>query len=337
MDLAGKNIEQYFIDLEEKGDFSCFPHGENYPAKYKTISNDLYKWVHAEVDAGAMASESKENTGIFLTHHGVNHIKTLIAKASNLIQGQYIELDSYELYLLLMSLHFHDVANILGRKGHAFNSIIFIQKMGDGIVGQDRLTWEYVYEIANAHKGFVLEELPTEEHCHDIRFRPQLLASILKFADELSENFSRSSKINLDLGIVHEESILHHKFSSVVNSIFVKHETREVLMTFNLLEEDLKLKFKKGDQEVFLIDEIYLRTLKTYSEKVYCGRYMRPLINIDFIRVTIKIKLEDGSKPVIGYELKETFVEETLEGLIKMTPDLKENSGQKWYDKLTKD
>ena len=66
MNLNGKNIEDWFIGLEKSKDFSKFPHSDNYPAKYKTISNELYKWVHSEVDIGALNSENSLNSKIFL-------------------------------------------------------------------------------------------------------------------------------------------------------------------------------------------------------------------------------------------------------------------------------
>ena len=112
--------------------------------------------------------------------------------------------------------------------------------------------------------------------------------------------------------------------------------TREIKMIFNLKEEVLCRKFKKDDEEIYLIDEIYLRTLKTYSEKAYCMKFMRPLINFDSIKVTLNIKKTNGDKFQNGYELAEKGFENiNMEDIFKLCPELKERTGELIHQKLT--
>ncbi len=334
MEFDGKNLEQYFIDLEQLGDFSKFPHSENYPSHYKFISGKLYKWVHSEVDSGALLSESELDSGVILTKHGTPHIKAVVGRATKLLDHQSVHLDPFEVFLLLMAIHFHDIANMLGRDGHAVKSNIFIEKMGTGIVGEDKWIWDYVYEISKAHGGYVIEHLPQEDFLHDIRFRPQLLAAILKFADEISENFERANNQLLELGKIHGESELHHKYSSCFNSVVLKPNSRELLLIYNLEEDDLRLKFNKNGEEVFLLDELYLRTLKTYSEKVYCSRFFRPQINIDVIKVKIKIKRKKVMNNELGYEIRENIVDASMSELFRLCPEMEGQTGADWYEIL---
>jgi len=334
MDLNGKKLDVWFLALEQSGDLNLFPHGENYPSKYKNISDQLYQWVHPEV---AVGTTTTDNT--FLTNHGINHIKTLIARATQFVDGnEFCILSPFEVFLLLMAIHVHDVGNILGRKGHEVSAKDIIDKLKPiGIVGQDDWIWNYVYDIAKTHKGFQIETLPKLEHIHDIPFRPQLLAGILKFADELAEDFSRSSKINVDLSNIPEDSNIYHVFASCVNSIIPKPLMGEIEMIFNLKADHVTKKFKKEGKYFFLMDEIYIRTLRTYSEKVYCMKFLRPYINFNSIKVTINIRLADGSNRQHGYELSESVISDiNLNQVLEKCPELKGKTGKHFFDEYNK-
>lgn len=333
MDLQGKKLDEWFLELEALSDFSKFPHGENYPNKYKTISEQLYKWVHPEVGVGSAIADAS-----MLTNHGNDHIKTLINRASQFLdKNEFCILSPFEVYILLMAIHVHDVGNILGRKGHEINAKAIIDKLKPfGLVGQDDWIWEYIYDIAKAHKGNQIQMLAYSDHLHEVEFRPQFLAAIVKFADELAENFARSSKINLDLENVPEENLLFHHYASCINSIIPDPNTREIKMIFNLKEDLLCRKFQKEGEEIYLIDEIYLRTLKTYSEKAYCMKFMRPLINFDTIRVTLNIKKNNGDKIQNGYELAENgFDNINMDEVFKLCPELKQHTGELIHKQLT--
>jgi hypothetical protein len=334
MDFKGKRIDEWFLIQEESGDLNTlFPHRENYFTRYKEISNQLIRWVHPEVATGA-AMLNKADSG--LTNHGVDHIYTLLGRVTQLLdKNPHCSLSLFEIYLLLMSVHVHDVGNIMGRKGHEFNSRVIITQLGAGVANQDQWIWDYIYDIAKAHKDLQIETLAQQDYLHDFEFRPQLLAAVLKLADELAENFSRASNINLVLNNVPEENQLYHAFASAVNSIIPNAATREIVMIFNLSEDVLSRTFKKDNEDIYLIDEIYLRTLRTYSERVYCMQFMRPLINFDIVRVKIWLKMKSGQKYENGYQLTEMGITNFhMDELIRMCPALKNMSGKEIHQKI---
>lgn len=325
MNLGGKKLDDWFLSAQETKDFSKFPHGEDHPTKYKTISDQLYKWVHPEVGVGSVISDNS-----LLTNHGSDHIKTLIGRATQFVENNpFCTLSPFEVYLLLMAIHVHDVGNILGRQGHDFNAQVITEKLKvAGIVGQDDLTWDYIYRIAVTHKGYRIDLLPDKDYLYEIPFRPRLLAGMLKFADELAENFSRASKINVDLGNVPKENLLYHVFACAINSIVPDPDSKEITMIFNVDEEQLSTQYQKDKQRTFLIDEIYLRTLKTYSEKVYCLKFLRPYVNFETIKVTININRKDGTNDQIGYELTESPIKDICpEEIFRICPELKSLTG----------
>jgi hypothetical protein len=325
MELKSKKLDEWFLSYERHKSYTEFPHNDNYFTKYKATSEELHKWVHNEVVSGANSNDHS-----FLTNHGSDHINTLILRATQFLEdNKSITLTKFEVYVLLMAIHFHDVGNILGRDGHELNAKEIMKLVGSGIAGQDELVLDYIYDIAKAHKGNQIELLPAREFVYEKLIRPQLLAAILKFADELAENFTRASSINTVLKNIPEESLLFHKYASSINSIVPDPNLREVQIIFNISEDDLCKKFKKDGVDVYLVDEIYLRTLKTYSERVYCMKFMRPHINFDTIKVRIDIKKKDGSKVQNGYLLAEQGIENVnIDGLLKICPELKDSLGE---------
>ena len=334
MNLNGKYLDEWLYTCKSA---KYYPYGIDCPTDYKKISKDLNKWVHDNVNAGAQASDE---TKIYLTNHGVEHIKALINRATSLVDNNpYCELSPFEVYVLLLSMHIHDVGNIFGRSGHELNSSKIIDLIGDGIVGQDNVLWEYVFDIAKAHKGQQIELLPVEDYIGEKPIRMQLLAAILKFCDELAENTMRADLAAITLNILPEESKLYHYYAKSLDSVIPDVKAREVKMIFHVNEDLLSQKFLKKEEgkeeHVYLIDEIYLRTLKTYSERAYCMRFMRPYINIDIIKVSIRIKLLNKQRRENGYELSETgLIKVHMDEVFKICPHLKEFTGLVLHEKV---
>lgn len=333
--MVGTNefLDEWFIKLK---DFRELPYDHDFPTDYKSISNQLNKWVHPYVNSGAML----EDNG-YLTDHGPDHIRMLIKRISSFISidSEHPEyLNPFEVLILLLAAHIHDVGNIFGRNNHHLNAQKIIDQLGHGVAGQYRIIWEYVYQIASAHKGSVIQNLNREDSFLSCPFRPQLLAAILKFADELSEDASRADRYSVYTGLLQSkkpEAELYHQYALSLISLDPDLKSRVIKYSFQL-DEDLALKtFPKRIDEsklenVYLIDEIYLRTLKAHYERLYCMRFMRPNINFDLIKVSIRIKLKSGNVVEKVFDLIEMGLEDANhESFYGICPQLAEFSGEK--------
>ena len=56
MTLQEKTLEDWFLE-KAKGNLAAFPHGDDCHKKYSDISETLHKWVHPEVEKGAMIND----------------------------------------------------------------------------------------------------------------------------------------------------------------------------------------------------------------------------------------------------------------------------------------
>ena len=349
MNLNNKYLDEWLKEYKnEYNDFRDFPLNYDYPTQYKNFSNKLEKWIHPFVVQGAMLS----GDGV-LSDHGPEHIKTVIKRATQLVVNMKEEdrLSPYEVYILLMAIQIHDVGNIIKRRGHEEANVEIINKLIDPLIQYDKIEWVAIFDIASAHGGEVkdkISKLPENDPIHNFPIRYQLLAAILKFADELAEDFSRAARYLSQHIQFPEFSKLYHEYAASLHSVLVKTDSRIVSMHFNLSEESLHKTFKKqislsnGDKEIqeqHLINEIFLRTLKTHYERLYCMRFLRPFINIDRVRVSIKVTCNDITKkfPEQGYDLIETGINDIhMEQIFEMCPELEALKGETFSKKVKK-
>lgn len=338
MNLEGhKTIEDYFKSINELSKH-IFPHDDRYVTRYNYLSNQLNLWIHPFVVKGGMSID-----GGYLNDHGPDHILKVIFRATQLINKSEIILSEYEIYMLLTAIHIHDVGNIIGRQGHEINSLEIINKFGTA-AGHDRIEWDCIFEIAEAHGGNPKDKISdlTTEQILDFPVRKRLLAAILKLADELAEDRTRASRFQLENDMIPELAELYHKYSFCLHSTHIDLSARQINLSFDVEENDLCKTFKKTIKEdgrdvikeVYLIDEIYERTYKTHLERMYCMRFTRPHLEIDKIRVDIQIttNIKDtrnrSIKKHITYDIGEVgYPSISFDGIFSICPKLKEFKG----------
>ena len=263
MDIKNLTLDQWLLSVAPKEQFPG--HGRDYPTMYSNMANYLNSHAHSAVNIGALLAD-----GDLLTDHGPDHIKTVIQRASQLVASKRCELSAYDVFILLAAIHFHDVGNMLGRKGHEVNSRQIQAQLGPETF-TDNVERVVVYRIAQAHGGHPkdkLERLPPIEPVLGFPVRVQFLAAILKFADELADDSFRAS--TLPWNEIPKKNQIYHRFANALKSVLVDHQGREVKLHFHLNEEDATQKFGKREnasgkiEKVYLLDEIRERVYKTH-------------------------------------------------------------------------
>lgn len=359
MKLHGQRIDEWFLCTEFKKE--DFPNDDiTYPEKYKIASHNLNEWVHPLVNTGAMITESG-----LLTDHGPGHIRMLIKRISTILEGCDLELTPYEVYVLLLAVQFHDTGNIKGRHKHSWKSADIIERFkGIDYFKLDRFVWEDIFKIANAHSGAIKDDPigkiddtpPTSEQ----KIRRKLLAALLRFSDELSENRMRAARYFLIDGGLPKESIIYHLYADCLDSIEIDQRDHTIKMffkvNFELLNQIEKYEIQKNisgdvllDSEgkpkfiwihTYLIEEIYLRTLKTHYERIYCSRYFKKDIYFNAIEVSIDIYRENKTIQSYFYTLIDGSLisgDLTLKDFYNICPNMKDIKVEILKDKFEKE
>jgi hypothetical protein len=335
---SGKNLEDW-LQLQPKNAFPA--NGKtDYPGQYKQVAKFFREHVHPEVEKGAAIHDRVR--GMFLNNHGAGHIAMVIRRASELMRVAQKQMGAYEAYMLLFAIHLHDAGNMLGRQEHEKRCWKIMQDLGT-LAGTDEPEKRFIAMIAMAHGGHIegdkdtIADLQPSDTVLSHSIRPQFLAALLRFADELADDSTRSSRFSLQAGAVHEASEIFHRYSEALHSVVVGE--RDVQLVFDLTREVALKKYQKGTERRYLLDEIFDRTLKMHLERCYCMRFLSPEIRIEEIRVKINVYDASFVKSLltIPYTLKESGYPKSPPGQISaLCPSLAKWNGKALKEKLAK-
>lgn len=320
--LKENKLTKWFIDGYDGWCHSRFPGGgkQNYVKIFTATDEYLNAKVHPLVEAGASAREK----GLFLTDHGPDHIRMVIRRAQHLLPSKQSSLNGeersagclepYEVFLLLMAIHFHDVGNWYGRDGHEKRITTAMAKVP---VFQELDKWEQgaIARIATCHGGNfdgdpdTIGRLPLTDKIGDITYRPRLIAAILRLADELADERSRAHQFGLQNPESFPNCIMYHKYAFALSSVDIDATNQQIELRFQINQSDANSPYplwrKKTEkfEDVYLLDYIYERTLKTYREMFYCSQYTRDIF-CRYHQVAVRI---DALCDAVDFEPVETI------------------------------
>jgi hypothetical protein len=228
------------------------------------------------------------------------------------------------MYLLLTAIHFHDVGNIFGRKSHEKRCGDILELLG-AQAGPDMPEKRVIIQIAAAHGGLadgdkdtIGKLAPAYEYILGKRIRPQLLAAVLRFADELADDRTRADRFLLEMGKIPKESEVFHLYSQALESVVVEEDS--IYLGYELRRKDGLKRYPRQGSRVYLLDEIVERTLKMHRERIYCMRFLP----IELKLGTIRVKITVGSNDFLHvlheyfYRLEERGYPEPSKGGIEM-------------------
>lgn len=298
------------------GEFPSFvPNGK---ASYTEIFKEVEEYMNTEVHKNVVIGAAIAGDGL-LNDHGKEHIAMVMERAMLILGEKAIDLRGYEIFFLLLAIHFHDVGNVLGREEHE-------QKIGDilSILG-DKLPLDYAVKrviilISMAHGGVhegdkdtlaYLEELT---YVDSIPIRTALIASILRFSDEIADDKNRANNFMRTIHAIPGNNTIFHEYSRSLEPPV--REGNTLILQYNIRNDVVDKKISKLDEEVYLYDEILTRIQKCLCELDYCKRYAQGFISLSYLSVTIhvldaaerRIVYKDRFKlRITGYPSKDLF------------------------------
>lgn len=338
----GKGLEQWLKEQDPMDfpAYSVERGEKSYPDRYEEVKLALAP-IHNNVEKGAMVAsfsawikKAKEkitqcdeescqdqsihdelfesDPAIYLNNHGSGHVNKVIEKVSEMLNSfNYDNLSPYEVFMLLCAIQLHDVGNIFGRAEHE-KRIKNILDSKCKLFIPDGVERRVIEQIALVHSGKIFGDkdtisyLDTSEKIHDRRLRKRLLAALLRFGDELADDSSRADREGLLNGTIPEASQIYHYYSQSLHTVSIAENEENKKLELNLayeFESDVAFKtFIKINEDKYLLDEIYDRTLKMEQERRYCMRFLRPNFSLESIKVRIVIQHSTISLKNYKYE-----------------------------------
>ena len=265
----------------------------DYVSIFHSIEEEMNNNYHPNVNLGAAI-----NGDGLLTDHGVEHVQDVIRHAGDIITD-IDQLTGYEIFILLLAIHFHDVGNIAGRDEHEKRIAEIIDKMSNKLP-LSTPEMQFICDIATAHGGYFGEDKDTIKHITademyaSVKIRPKIIAAILRFADEISDDFSRSSTpVNTP-----KENEIYHEYSKSLDPISIEGDT--IKFHFRIPINLTQKKIGKNNGEEFLYDEILGRLAKCMRELEYCKKYSNGFIKPNSLSVVIDFKKENSFQIIQG-------------------------------------
>lgn len=296
---------------------------EDYFKRYCNVKDWLSNNVYPLIGA-ALSTDG----GIY-TSHGADHFDEVILYAGNLLgidgpESVCEELKPYEIYVLLIAILLHDAGNVYGRDEHEKQAFGLLRKMQD-ISGCDDFEKKAIARVAGAHGGRTsdggkdtISEVLEKFEKGQVYFRGQMLAALLRFADEICEHRGRDARILLDDDKLPSKSEVYHVYARSIASTNVDKQGRTININFVIPVSDVTKLWGKDETKVYLTDEILERLEKMDRERIYCNRFMGQLVVIQKIKVAINIvdenldtlevfpiTLEDSGYPILKERLAE--------------------------------
>lgn len=332
-----------------------------FPVEMGAMRNEIEQWKMNLINQLEKAAKIEDETEriqmignlldedkiIFLNKHGPDHISRVREKAFEILKCfTHFPLSYYEVFLLLCSISVHDVGNLYGRANHEKRIFGMIETACANII-DDAVERIIIARIAGVHGGKINNNLDTisvlkeTDIINNLQVHEQLLAAVLRFADELADDSSRAIYPALNSGILGSASEIFHVYSSKLHTVKLQQNpvtfVWEVVLRFEIDEETAKKQFTKGTRKVYLLDEIYERTIKMERERRYCMRFLRMYCSIESINVEITIENEENifEPETIKYILHERGYPDSPFNTIKDV-DVTIMTGAEMAEKLSK-
>jgi len=214
-----------------------------------------------------------------LTDHSEAHLVDVMKRVCDLIGNEDNYLTPHELYLLGISILFHDVGNLHGRKEHnkKIADIYNAVRKSEARFHQER---NAVLAIAGAHTGST--KSGNQDTVRDVttisfdgsRIRGQELAAILRLGDELAEGPHRTSAYLLNHHEYAPESVIYHRYANSVEHCVDRIDGRlAITYTLDLEANNGILEVGSGIALGKMLEFCYSRIVKLDEERRYCKFY----------------------------------------------------------------
>lgn len=338
-------LEKLFFTLSN--DKSKFPSLTiDYSTLYEGLVHYLKTNIYPHIDTGLAANSSSPG---FYTAHNAEHFDEVVQYAGFLLGIETGEesttLSPYELYILLVAIRIHDAGNIHGREAHEKSCFTILREAGPAS-GTDDTEKKIIANIAQAHGGKTsngskdtIGQLEAKKDVNKGLIRPRLLASIVRFADEICESRNRAANYLINFGNLPKQSEIYHKYAASICANRVSRAEQRLVLTYKITLDDIAKPWGGGIQdevtEKFLIDEILDRLEKMDRERRYCNIYSREMYTINSIRATIEITNGDHDtiETISVPELSDSGYPEEKQGHLR--EKLQEYCGDRLHQRLT--
>ena len=116
-----------------------------------------------------------------------------------------------------------------------------------------------------------------------------MIAALVRFADEICEDYTRAAKHLIEEDKLPKQSQIFHHYAFAIKSVSVDKQDKSIQLDICIEKQYSCKKLGKLNEEVYLTNEIMSRLEKMNNERIYCSRFMCDIIQLQSIKATIKV------------------------------------------------
>ena len=246
--------------------------------------------------------EEIRGTEPYLSDHGPRHIRNVLDNVDELLPPNENHFSAIELYLLGLSVLFHDVGNLEGRKNHNQKISKYYDHVRGGHSARFAGEKHLVVSAAQAHTGKAkdgshdtINDVPDVLHLVGRPIRLRGISAVVRFADELAEGPQRTSHFLRAAGGYPKDSETFHDYAATT-SIAIDRGNRRIALTYNLVFETYGARdAERLDRLRKLLEFIYHRIAKLDGERKY-ARFYCPELLLPFGETSVAFNVQAGGE-----------------------------------------
>lgn len=308
---------------------------KSFISRYFLVKDKLYKelleWIRSNEP--------------MLSDHSSAHIDNVLNNAYKLLEKEAKNLadedeskakyKGIDLYILCMSILFHDVGNFFQRKYHNENiQQILNDLFSQFFYGDFKRDKNHIINAGRAHTGKnseggkdTLKNVALLEHSGGEKVQLRDIAAIVRLADELAEGPQRTCEYMLSKEKISPESKIYHQYASCTH-IMIDAQNGRINITYEIeLNLDVNQSMFESDKRTLkeFLELIHERVFKLDQERKYCGYYCDTLKSINETQVSFNFlnqgyAVDFNHEPLVLTDL--TVPGDTAKSIIEGREDL---------------
>jgi hypothetical protein len=274
--MTKRRVEQILRDASV-----ATPFYEKYVVlKQRLLDNEYQHWAARFTDGN---------------NHGPGHIERDLDNLDRLLGDRFLEdglITLYELFLAMMSILYHDVGILAGRKGHADTSAKFFDEEGDTYIFETRdrdiIRAAVVSHSASKDIEEECSQFSPIEYFGSESARPRVVAALVRLADELDEDHRRASPVVAKRIGIAEGSEFYWAFCNRILAVVPLRESLEIHVDVKFEADDgHRIVLLEGSRRLF-IPAFAEKLAKINKERVITTRFLPEALRYRRLVVSVK-------------------------------------------------
>lgn len=268
-------------------------------------------------------------------NHGRSHINRVLFNLNALLGAKPFQNDTitpYELFLAMMSILYHDIGILRGRKDHNEKSALLLSEENNEYIidSQDKkiISVAVVSHSSNTDIEETCVRFQDKEVIGGQIVRPKVIAALVRFADELDEDFRRADTSLQQKLQISGESLFYWQASQRILGIAPDRNALTININVELLPEDVGRVVTMDNKARAFLSLFAEKLSKINQERRKVVKFLPP--ELQYAHLLVSVRPLDDSE---GWKSPRLFIfSDTTQpkDFVEAFPEVLSDPAKKW-------